>query len=158
MEQPSDRSEKFARPGYVCKEKKSVYVFRRAGELWNGLIHNQCIYGGFGEIIWDLGLYYLKRNVAIIILILPFEYMEVPLIILRWSRNWNISFSQCLREAAKMTEVVHRTGNLVNRKWKLLWKVVTRQEDSWKPNINHIDLDLDTMPLPIYSDMNPTLE
>ena len=60
MEQPTNSSGIHARPGFVCRLRKSIYGLRQAGFIWGTVIHVKFMEWGFEQSNQDQRLYFYR--------------------------------------------------------------------------------------------------
>ena len=75
MEQPTNSSGIPARPGFVCRLRKSIYGLRQAGYIWGTVIHAKFIEWGFEQSNQDQRLYFYRQGNKFINLILVVDDM-----------------------------------------------------------------------------------
>ena len=58
MQQPTESSQREAKPGYACKLKKSIYGTKQAGEIWGSLLEKSLTNWGFKPSKFDRSIYF----------------------------------------------------------------------------------------------------
>jgi len=72
MQQPTDSSQKLAKPGYACKLLKSIYGAKQAGEIWGSLLDKSLKKWGFKVSRYDHRIYLYRQGA---------EYVTIAIVV-----------------------------------------------------------------------------